>query len=302
MKYLMLQSVPGDTTEIEIDESTYLAYKTAMEVLSSCLAIEKKYEILLSNYLELERQILQITSSQMIRGLPVTPSDFYLMAEVNIRLMLDLRLVNLLTSARLYLDQISGHVRECLPHRCNTDSIVSSLCAVEYDSKWEYRFMEALRNHVQHRGLAVHEISPSEGWTEVGGERHIEYSLGFRSLKSKFALEKKFKKQVLHEIPDKVDLKSASRCYIESLNIIHTEIRDLITESVDQSRKKIEDAFSKYNQVFKNDVTWFEACQFNGSEISDKTPMTLRGDDIRLQLQERNRRLPNLQKRFATNR
>ena len=299
--YLVLPSM-GDALENEIDEETFLSLKTAMDVLSNCLAMEKKYEILLSNYLELEQQILQVTSLQMIRGTPHLPHEFYHMVDVDIRLMLDLRLVNLLTSARLYLDQLSGHLRDCLPNRCNTDSIVSSFRAAEYDSKLEYRFMEALRNHVQHRGLAVHDIVLARGWTELQGDRFIEYTLRFASLKSQLEMEGKFKQQVLDEIPERVDLKLASRSYIESLSNVHIGIRELIAESVEKSRKTIEDVFLKLKNENEIDVTWLEACQFDGSEISDRTPITLRGDDIRLQLQSRNHKLTNLQKRFATNR
>ncbi len=299
--YLVLPSM-GDALENEIDEETYLSLKTAMGVLSNCLAMEKKYEILLSNFLELEQQILQVTSLQMIRGTPHLPHEFYHMVDVDIRLMLDLRLVNLLTSARLYLDQLSGHLRDCLPNRCNTDSIVSSFRAAEYDSKLEYRFMEALRNHVQHRGLAVHDIVLARGWTELQGDRFIEYTLRFASLKSQLEMEGKFKQQVLDEIPERVDLKLASRSYIESLSNVHIGIRELIAESVEKSRKTIEDVFLKLKNENEIDVTWLEACQFDGSEISDRTPITLRGDDIRLQLQSRNHKLTNLQKRFATNR
>lgn len=292
MKYLLLLPVLGDTPEIEIDESTYLAYKDAKEVLLNCLAIEKKYEMLLLNYLELEQQGWQIASSRMIRGFP---DSFF-----EDRLMLDLRLANLLTTARIYLDQLPGHVRECLPHQCNTVSTVKTLCAAEYDSKWEYRFMEALRNHVQHHGLPVHFISSTLRRTEPGEDGLTEYSLKFASQKSKLKKNGKFKQQVLDEISDEVDLKLVTRCYVESLSNVHIEIRKHIAESVDQARQRIEDAFCQYREVYEERLIWLEAQKVDGSEVTEKVSLLLSNDDIRIQLQRRNSRLSNLQRSFAT--
>ena len=273
----------------------------AKKVLFSCLSIEKKYEILLSNYLEFEQQILHVTASRMIRNSPPSVYEAHLMIDLDVRLMMDLRLVNLLTSARLYLDHLSGHMKECMPRESYKTCPVGSLRAVEYDSKPEYRFMEALRNHVQHRGLAVHLVTLPTRWTEIGEEGHLEFSLGILSLKSKLESDRKFKKQVLNEIPDKVDLKLATRCYIESLSNIHIEIRKLIANSVSQSRRKIEDAFCQYQGEYKEDVTMLQVVQVLGKEIVESDSLFLELDDIRKKLEERNGELSNLHKRFATN-
>ena len=302
MKYLLLLPVLADTPELEIDETAFLAYRRAKNVLFNCLSIEKKYEILLSNYHEFEQQILHVTASHMTRGIPRSPHDFRLMIDLDFKLMIDLRLVNLLTSARLYLDQLSGHVRDCLPHQSNTEKCVKSLCAAEYDNKLDYRFMEALRNHVQHCGLAVHVVSMSEGYSVVESERLIKHSLEFRTRKSELAMDGNFKRAVLDEIPEEVDLKLATRGYIESLSNVHNEIRNIIAGSVEQARQTIEDAFCQYKEVYEQDVEWLVVQKKDGEEVVERVSLTLWGDDIRKTLQERNSRLAKLQMRFATNR
>lgn len=298
----MVLPVLAKTQEIEIDEAYFSALRRAKSVLSNALAIEKKYEILLSNYHEFEQQILHVTASHMIRGIPRSPQDFRLMMDLDFKLMVDLRLVNLLTSARLYLDQLSGHVRDCLPHQADTELAVKSVFAAEYDSELDYRFMEALRNHVQHRGLAVHEVSISEGFTSVEGERLIRHSLEFRTLKSELAMDGNFKKTVLDEISDRVDLKLATRCYVESLSKAHEKIRNLIEESVVQSRQTIEDAISQYKKEYTGNVPGIQVWQMDGEVVAERDWLLLDGDDIRRKLQERNRKLFKLQIRYATNR
>lgn len=301
MRYILCPPFLGDFPEVEIDEADYWALIEAKKVLFGCLSIEKKYEILLSNYLEFEQQILHVTASRMIRNFPPSVYEARLMIDLDVRLMMDLRLVNLLTSARLYLDHLPGHMKECMPRESYTTCPVGSLSKVEHKSKPEYRFMEALRNHVQHRGLAVHLVRLPTRWTRIDEEDLLEFSLGIMSLKSELKTDKKFKKQVLNEIPDEVDLKLATRCYIESLSNIHIEIRKLIANSVSQSRRKIEDAFCKYQEESKQDVKMLQVVQIRGEEIVESDSLFLEGDDIRKKLQERNGQLSNLYKCFATN-
>lgn len=301
MKYFLILPVLGDTPEIEISKTDYLVCREAKKVLFGCLAIEKKYEILLSNYLELEQEILHVTATHMVRGIPRSPHDFRLMMDLDFKLMIDLRLVNLLTSTRLYLDHLSGHVRDCLPRQSDVEKDVKAFCAAEYDRNWKYRFMEALRNHVQHRGLAVHEVSLSEGYTVLEGERLIKHSLDFRTLKSELAMDGNFKRAVLDEIPQKVHLKLATRSYVESLSKVHSEVRNLIRGSVEQARQTVEDAFCQYKEVYGNDVEWLEVQKRDGERVIEKDSLLLWGDEIRRKLQERNSRLSQLQIRFASN-
>ncbi len=301
MSYTLVLPVLGNTPGIEIDEATYGALRIAKRVLSNSLAIEKKYEILLSNYLEFEQQILQVTSTYMIRGMPLSVSDAHEMMTLDVRLMIDLRIVNLLTAARLYLDHLSGHARDCLPSQSDTSCTVKLLREAEYESKLEYRFMEELRNHVQHRGLAVHLVGLPLSLTELGEKGLREYSLRILTLKPTLVSEGKFKKRVLNEIPDEVDLKLATRCYVESLSNIHIEIRKLIKESVDHSRQQIEDAFCKYNKEYEQNVSRLQVWKKDGEDVVESDWLFLEDDDIRKRLQERNRKLFNLQKRFVTN-
>ena len=301
MKYFLQLPVTGDTPEVEISETDFSVYRESMKVLFGCLAIEKKYEILISNYHELEQEILHVTATHMVRGIPRSPHDFRLMMDLDFKLMIDLRLVNLLTSARLYLDHLTGHVRDCLPRRTDVEKEVKELCAAEYDNHMEYRFMEALRNHVQHRGLAVHTVSLSEGYAVLEGEKLIMHSLDFRTLKSELAMDGNFKRAVLDEIPQEVHLKLATRSYVESLSIIHNEIRNLIVGSVKQARQTVEDAFCQYKGVYGNEVQWLDVQKRDGEKVIEKDSLLLWGDEIRKKLQERNSRLSQLQKRFASN-
>lgn len=296
MKYVLYKHVIAEVPEIKISEKRYQALKGARDVLFNALAIEEKYEVLISNYLEFEKEIFSLALTPMVRN-PQGYSDAF-----DIRLGLNIRLVNLLTSARLYLDQLPQHIKKCLPERDDIKQTAKSWCSAEYDAHPDYQFMEVLRNHVQHYGLPVH-------WTSFGGHRTsieedawLEYSLELAALKERLRENKKFKKNVLANLPKKVDLKTATRRYLESLGNIHAAARSLIAEALDKARETIEEAHSQYSEHHNGSLTGLRACKLDDDKCLETVPLLLDWDDVRVKLQRRNRNLPNLTKSYVTGR
>ena len=135
MKYTIRVWAIGSYPELIIDEVRFNTLKQARLCLSAALAIEEKYELLISNYLDLEKECLNVTSDSMVRR-SKDYSDFF-----EIRLAFNRRVVNLLTSTKLYIDQIQQHVNSCFPDRSDIGSNVKSFFLYVYDKFFEYRFM-----------------------------------------------------------------------------------------------------------------------------------------------------------------
>lgn len=294
MKYVLKVDGIGAEPQIEISKESYESHKRAMAILSECLDMETNYEILVSNYLELEKQILDITVTSMVRE-HIGYSDFF-----DVRLALNIRLVNLLTSARLYHDQLLHCTKVCLSHLGGPKEVIDPMFAREYDENPMYRFMEELRNHVQHRGLPVHWISASGRWTSLGENGLLEYFMDLGVQRKLLEEGGKFKKKILREIPDKVDLKTASRSYIESFSKVHLEVRTLMQDRVGESRLTIEEAHNEYSKVYAEKLLGLCVQITEGSMVVEMVPLFLAWDDVRLKLQKRNRSLTNLKKRYAT--
>ena len=72
--------------------------------LRNALSIEEKYEILLSNFIEFEQTALTQVLSNAVRDLDTYDKFF------ENRVALNARLVNFLSAARLYLDQLPQHM------------------------------------------------------------------------------------------------------------------------------------------------------------------------------------------------
>ena len=86
MKYYLTRATLG-ATDLEIDENEYEDYKESSKVLSNCLSLETSYEILISNYIDLENEQLAWATLSMVRN--VSDDEFF-----NVTLSLDRRMVN----------------------------------------------------------------------------------------------------------------------------------------------------------------------------------------------------------------
>lgn len=299
MKYLLRQLRSNLETEPEVDigESEFEAYKVAKEVLENCLSIEEKYDIAISNYIDLESKVFNLAESYLIRGYSGYTTSF------DIRLRLNRCYVNLLSSARSYIDQIGRHVEKCLPYHPDSECIVRGLFAEEYDRKLEYRIMYHLRNHVQHFGLPIHWTSLNNRLRQPSDIHIIETSLQFAILKSELELNPKYPRRILEEMNDQIDLKQTTNRFMESLRCVHLKVRDLISDSVVDSRSRIEQTLQSYSNEQDTDTVYLEAVKID-EEMEEKEVVLLmmEWDDQRLELQKKNISNRNLEKSYVTNR
>ena len=293
-KYSVTIFAMGNYPEIAIDREKFDELKKAKENLSELFAFEEKYELLLSNYLDLEKENLIVTAEKMIeRNLGY--EKFFSM-----RLLFNQKIVNLLSTARLYLDQIHQHINPF----ALTDINVKALFSAEYDNNFEYRFMEALRNYVQHRGLAVHHTNFKSNWTSLDTNGEMQFKTQIFTNKNEVEKDDAFKKSVSNEMPDKVDLMFASRSYIESISKVHCVIRDHLKEIAIKERNIISDLIDEYKIINSENITGLSIIhsQNNGhsNQILEQLYLTLEWDDIRLALINKNASLVNLKKRYVS--
>lgn len=294
MKYLLKIHALGSYPEIEIDKSRYDSICSAKVVLLNGLEMEQKYEILLSNYLEFEKQILVNAAQSMTRQL-YDYEDFF-----EVRMDFNVRMVNLLTSARLYKDQLHRHVKAITPEVSNIKQKINDLFTKEFEQNQEYRFMEELRNHVQHKGIPIHWTQHNAYSDDSGKDRFRVYSMELASLKEYLKEDKTFKKKVLEELPEKIDLKIATRVYVECMSRVHCASRKLVEETVNKSRSIIECARDEYKKIYPKKFVGLSALCFDDNKIIDSKSILLDWDDIRLKLTRRNTELKNLRNRYVS--
>jgi len=292
-KYILKVGAIGRFPELEIGQARFEELKSSRPILTHALAIEEKYEIIISNFLEMERETTNISISEMVRN-HVEYKDFF-----DVRLALNIRLVNLLTAVRLYTDQLSSHICACIPSEENLKTGVKALFSTEYDANFDYRFMDALRNHVQHSGMPVHRFSTGAKWTDLE-DGLLEYSLYFGAQKKELAEDDSFKKRVLNEMPDEVNLRIATRSYIEAISRIHQQVRDKIGPVVDSSRLCLDRAIRDYMVIYEKEPIGLYAYAYLDEEKIEEVSILTKWDDVRRALVERNGALVNLRKRYIS--
>lgn len=296
MKYILRIDALGKFPEVAIDKKRYDSLCHAKEALLNGLEMEEKYEILVSNYLELEEKIQKHIISAMARR-PSSYEDFF-----EARMEFNIRLVNLLTAGRLYKDQLHRHVRSIVPQIPDIKENINQQFSTQYDENIEYRFIEELRNHVQHKGTPVH-------WTQYNfyrGEKDQEhllfYSMELASQKNHLKEDKNFKKRLLEELPDKIDLKMAVRVYVECTSKVHCYARKIVDGTLAQSRLLIEQAISEYKTEYPDLSAGLKVMCLKEGKIVEKKTLLLEWDDIRLKLTQRNAELINLRNRCVISR
>lgn len=265
----------------------------ARRVLLYAFAIEEKYEILITNFLELEKKLLHVAATDMVRE-TLTYSEFF-----DRRSLLNVCLVNLLTAARLYLDQLPQDIAKCTAKH-DAEEAVKTRCSTEYNKHFEYRFMEALRNHVQHQGIPIHFVSHDHKWTSLEENGFLEFYADIFSQRRYLSENEKFKKSILKETPEEVDLKAACRRYVESLSAINEFSRELINETVTHSRATIQSVHKRYAEIYPENLIGLSASEISDEQIMSTVPLLLDWDDVRIELQRRNTQLINLKKRYVT--
>ena len=101
-------------------------------------------------------------------------------------------------------------------------------------------------------------------------------------------------------MPDNVDLKSTTRCYVECISNVHSAVREMIQDKAESSRKDLADAHAQYAELWSESLVGLSAVAWSDEKQEAAVPLLLDWDDLRLQLIRKNRKLINLKKRYVT--
>lgn len=168
VKYILTQLIIcGEAPEVEISCKEYQELKKAKEILSECLAVEERFEFIVSNFLDLEKEVLSLCADNMVRH----ESSYEHLFEI--RHKCNRRLINLLTTTKLYIDQAEKRLYKLFENNDqeNIKEKIGKFFKNEFDSFVEYQFMEGIRNHVQHAGLPIHLTNSGASRSETADSR-----------------------------------------------------------------------------------------------------------------------------------
>ena len=130
----------------------------------------------------------------------------------------------------------------------------------------------------------------------------MEFTVNIFAQRNFLAEDDGFKKTILAEMPEKVDLTVAARRYVELLSSILDTARTLMVDSVILARATIENAQQKYADVHNGNLLGLMAYEISEGETVSSVYLGLDWDDVRKELQNRNKLYANLSRRYASGR
>lgn len=249
MDYGLARQVLDHKAFIQITESEFWEIEAAKDGLLQALFIEEKFDLVIENLLDLESTML----NSAVRGAYLHNQDWESYQEE--RGLLNRRLINLLTAARIYIDHVKHHVKKVFSdaHELASTPDLRNLFSREYDARLGFRAGEALRNFVQHRGFPVHGITFEMSRMDSTGEgcANLRCGLSPYLVPKELREDGDFKKSVLKELESfgkKVDLRILVRDYVEGIASVHNDIRERVQPHVDRWEEKIISAITRFEQ------------------------------------------------------
>jgi len=291
--YLTIAAI-GNFKKLPLTEQEYCDILIAKQTLKYALSIEKKFEIVIRNFYELEKESLCIALKRMI-NVDIC-YDFFLDTMISI----DTRISNFLSSTRAYIDQVPKDYSESFDNdydRC-ADAIL--LIQNTKDSDQSFHFVESLRNHVQHNGLPTSIFTAHSAWDDEF--EHLEYCNLFYIDKEQLKNDSRFNKGVLNKLPDKIELLREIRKYVSALGLIHKEIRKQLAQRLIESRELIQNYIDQYAAILNKEPIGLSAIHRINGETASSIPVFLDWDDMRKALEKKNYPRNNLVKQHVTSR
>lgn len=253
---------------IDLSAEEFTVLLTARRSLGVAVGIEEKFNLLLENYAEFERALLDLTLRRTIFADPdwsAFQDDF---------LTVNRHLANFLSSARSYTDQVDHELTELFGQGSDRVKAVRDSRATEYESRLGYRAMEAIRNYLQHRSFPVHHLKFPSHRDVV----HEEIFFRFTITPSVSVLELRkdagFKSSVLTELEamgSMVPLTPLVREYVEALGRVHETVRRSMKEDLAQWETIVQSAMDNAKQQLgDNPVGFVMVCiDADGDEIEE---------------------------------
>ena len=194
------------------------------------------------------------------------------------RSLINRRLLNLLSSTRGYIDQMS-RIAGNLEAKTSKSTIgIKTKFSERYDLSLGYRVMEALRNYTQHCGLPIDFLTYHSKRVAGNDRTQLRFYVAIHASRSELAKDGKFKKKVLKELEshgDSIDLKLMLRDYVADLAVVHEWFRSKTVKCKTTWEEKYESAIQRFAKAYP------QALSLKGLAAVAEDPST-RTDEVNL--------------------
>jgi hypothetical protein len=281
---------------IEIDQQEFEKSRAGRNDILTMLTAEEKYDLVIENYLEFERSLLESTIDYMVLG---DHDEDWFNKQRN---EFDRRVFNLLSSCRSYVE----FAPQCANVIDNVGDKIKKRKNEIHASSFAYRLMDNLRNFVTYGGSPTHVLTFSQDTDSMTDDFILIVSTPEISVTTeRLAKAKKTSAKVLAEIEERggnVSLCPLLREYMRHLSECHQFLRDLCRQKVETARNTAREICERYAIVQTDgpDFNGVLAIKYEGNSAVEKF-WIVRNPNRLDYFERKNRALHNLERRVLTN-
>jgi len=174
------------------------------------------------------------------------------------RSLINRRLANLLTMARLYIDQVKHDVSRLFGPDAAETSLICQSFRTQYDSLLGYRLLEAIRNSMQHRELPISSLVYPSVREDRGNAFVIRHQVVARISVEHLRADSKLKPVIVAELQERGDWHDITpfvREYVEGIARVHEGIRSATDEFVRPWSDMLHNALRNYSTLLNQSVS-----------------------------------------------
>ena len=251
-KFVLVLRFIGAPAPLAIEPEEFDDCVRSLDGLGLALTIEEKFDVVLENYIELEKFLIEVCLDDMIR-----------ISWTNLSMRNDARgsnrqLINLMSTGRLYVDALQQDVasRANAGTRDLPTKVKRTIDEVGRSS-FAYRAITAIRNHAQHRGLPLSESKPRGTWVPKYSHEELVFRVApLLDLKA-FQADNKFPEDIAKELSrrfgDEINCLALIRQYIQDLSEIQDKVRQLLAPLMSTWKSCLEGIRLKAREGFDAD-------------------------------------------------
>jgi hypothetical protein len=299
-QYYIIEYSIENSKKLNINRGKWDKIKQAKSVISHIRYIEQKYDLMISNYYEFERELLEQALDTSIRN----PNRQSISLAT---LSLARQIINLITSISLYIDHVKKRHIGNLPFSDKKrETLLKELKDYQSNSN-DLKFIRNLRNYVIHRDLPLDSYTMKSSWEKLENE---EVEKGGHLIiptiqKDKLLKDRKFSTNVVEKMiedSEKIDLRIPIRKTIEIISQFNKSFRQQISNDFQSAKDIIKETIKESNEFSKSNNKYCRVIREVDSNVKEIIYLDKHHIDQIELFYQRNSSQGNLENRYIHNR
>lgn len=297
MQYFLRGRI-GRRSCVPITGGEFHEIQRAKETLSHFRDLTESYRVVVETYRTVERKKHDAELDRILYS-----KDFY-RSSLDVAVILNSAIMAYLASARHFLDSTAKRLASLLD--ADSVEVYERLRKGMHHNNVEYRFIEALRNYVQHKSRPIHVLTYHDFMedTENMSDSDLVTCLSVEAKRDTLLEDKNFtaaERATLEGLPDAIDIIACMRFHMGGMWRLHNHLVTEHASLAQTAREQIAASIQRFVSATKDTPVGLEATAEDSDSLAcDRIPLLLDWDDARIAAINELGDLTNLHKRYIS--